>query len=72
MSEWMPIETAPKDGTEILGFEPGWKVGIIAGICWDKDRWHGGPGWTWARLKNADESNNCDPTHWMALPEPPK
>lgn len=67
MSEWQPIETAPKDGSSILLFTG---TGMIEGN-WSFGRWdqgviyatYDGCGGT------AFESN---PTHWMPLPEPPK
>ena len=58
MSEWQPIETAPKDGREILGW-----FGSASVI-----RWHIGTESFWTdgfmRLR--------EPTHWMPLPEPPE
>ena len=67
MSEWKPIETAPKDGTEILLVHRAdgksirrhrYGVGCYSAmnggsILWD---W----GWT------------IPPTHWMPLPSPPE
>ena len=59
---WQPIETAPKDGTEICawvgsGYKGGWlqlswyKVnGLAAWRDWDQDTWQ--------------------PTHWMPISEP--
>ena len=59
MSDWKSIETAPKDGTEILLYA----LGDI-GLCyWCDD---GLLGWTWGLHK---KFNN--PTHWMELPLPP-
>lgn len=71
MSEWQPIETAPKDGTEIL--------------VWAKEgrrcaRWVPGnhrhkQGWAdW--IEDADEDYLSEivylhPTDWMPLPDPP-
>jgi hypothetical protein len=59
---WQDIETAPKDGTEILGYQRGWcinggEVNITA----------------WSRLWEAWQINGADwqPTHWQALPPPP-
>jgi hypothetical protein len=58
---WQPIETAPKDGREILGavgqsYQGGvvviqWSDGLDAWLDWDRDFW--------------------EPTHWMPLPAPP-
>lgn len=69
MSEWQPIESAPRDGTKVLCFAPGKKRPVYA---MDKvattqvdfvkvsiNKW-------WAeRPDNAY-------THWMLLPAPPK
>lgn len=54
---WQPIETAPKDGSEFLGWFPGstvmiWWMG--QGGVWGNDFWEGEA-----------------PTHWMPLPNPP-
>jgi hypothetical protein len=59
---WQPIETAPKDGTRILGFRSGWAeaIGVAFWRC-DWEEWRSVPG---------DYSWNL--THWMPLPEPPK
>ncbi len=59
--DWQPIETAPRDGTYLLGYdgepiviiayESGWEYGdnFIAGNVNEKPR----------------------PTHWIPLPAPP-
>ncbi len=71
MSEWQPIETAPKDGTEILAYvvqEPddytdavgapeGW-ANVDIGRFDMFGEWAG----QWAGV----------PTHWMPLPDPPQ
>jgi len=62
MSEWQPIETAPKDGTMIL-------------VCWAGSGMHPivsrwllrSMAWTHPFNKPVNP-----PTHWMPLPEPPK
>lgn len=58
MSEWQPIETAPKDGTEVLTFR---KAGLQA-VAFDT----GELGWLCS-----DGMYLLDVTHWMPLPAPP-
>ena len=65
MSEWQPIETAPKDGTRILTasrHNSGWWL-IVA-------EWGGKspPRWIDSFIGRTAQS----PTHWMPLPEPPQ
>lgn len=82
MIEWMPIETAPKDGTgPLLGFADGVQFTMI----WRLPGWFG-----WAGFQPRSEGGwvahayglicytgsgrliELKPTHWMPLPEPPK
>lgn len=59
--EWQPIETAPRDGTDVLLLcGKSWcAVGRYAPIgCWIAEPSH--------------EPYSLYPTHWMPLPEPPK
>ena len=64
MSEWQPIETAPKGGELVLLSDVGWPhatrrggAPVKVGGWWD-ERWNiFGASWK--------------PTHWMPLPEPP-
>ncbi len=68
MSEWRPIETAPRDGRHFLTYEPrvyGVRIGR-AFVRADHDDW----------LSHVDSCGNSSkgglrPTHWMPLPEPP-
>jgi hypothetical protein len=59
-STWMPIETAPKDGTRILAAAPGHLTMIAS---WSGHGRYFGPAWY---------SNNVaitpSPTHWLPLP----
>ena len=77
MAEWQPIETAPKDGTWILGIN---NRGNQAVIIWQDLAlgWSGKmrPGWIHpfsdGRLSSF-WNGGCGSvaTHWMPLPEPP-
>lgn len=58
MSEWQPIETAPKDGMRVL----------VIGKSGYVDAGHYIEGWGWEDANG----NIMKPTHWMPLPEPPK
>jgi hypothetical protein len=60
--QWQPIESAPKDGREILLANPD---GSCA-VGWFKFRGHT-TGWT-----DGDTFNMTWPTHWMELPTPPE
>lgn len=58
MSEWQPIETAPKEGALVLlWIEGGVEIGFWNGKTWDDGNFYDDIG---------------TPTHWMPLPEPPK
>ncbi|WP_179954011.1 DUF551 domain-containing protein [Denitrobaculum tricleocarpae] len=65
MSEWQPIETAPKDGTWVLGFQrrsaPQDTIQVWT-FSYSENLWI-----------NAADSNDFDeqPSHWMPLPTPP-
>ena len=59
MSEWQPIETAPKEETEILTFDA-LDALIIICVWWDEMGW-----------VDAQEFLPRQPTHWMPLPSPP-
>lgn len=62
MSEWRPIETAPKDGTLVL-----LSIGGEVHIGLFTNGW-GGPDWY-----DYDEKGAFmfEPTHWMPIPPPP-
>ena len=61
MSEWQPIETAPKDGTFFLAYD-GIECNIPFVCYWALDNWrfHGKDQW------------KMHPELWMPLPEPPE
>lgn len=80
MSEWQPIETAPKDGTTLL-------LAINREVVvsqWDAEPFcsHDNPYWldmsgccpTYECFRTYDEEEFPEGeviTHWMPLPEPP-
>lgn len=63
MSEWQPIETAPKDGTKVLG----WDGGTMTTVEW----YELGGYWSLLAVGAWAEDSEWVPTHWMPLPEPP-
>ncbi len=65
MGEWLPIETAPRNGTTILLYDPIWTT-----YPWRQyvsARWIAAKG----RFESADY-HHATATHWMPLPEPPQ
>lgn len=63
--EWRPIETAPKDGTELIASRFWGDGSVVAIMHWlplDGDGFWDSDGW------DAD----WEPTHWIPLPPPPK
>jgi hypothetical protein len=60
--DWQPIETAPKDGTNIL---LGWPTMVLSGYWAD---WRSRKSWVTSR---GEYSDKYAPTHWMPLPDPP-
>lgn len=77
MSEWQPIETAPKDGTIIDVWLGDADESDQAFYCSEGSR--RSPNWTWRHGKfrplgglNVTMPVFVRPTHWMPLPEPPR
>lgn len=80
---WQPIETAPKDGTTILGYEDGhirliawgqgWKEGCVikpSGPCWGISTGTELVDYTtWD--DGAGKYLTAKPSHWMPLPDAP-
>ena len=68
--KWQPIETAPKDGTEILVFCPYEGVGSV---FWRKSKNNHRGGWQVCSFDVADFETNAEPcpTHWLPLPAAP-
>lgn len=60
---WQPIETAPKDGSPILGYAKKEYTTI---------EWSIGGYWTLCICGEHASDGEWWPTHWMPLPQPPK
>lgn len=81
--EWQPIESAPKDGTEIIGiffqqYEPGAKPTIYGPwtVAFSYSKWRAS--WDEQRVIESQSDFGTDykepdiaPTHWLPLPVPP-
>lgn len=64
--EWQPIETAPMDGSWILGFVS--NANLPAVIGWVNTEWVG-----WSPIAASEiDSSVWMITHWMPLPDPPQ
>lgn len=88
MSEWQPIESAPKGGGAELITDPEYveppKIlllfpnGAMSVAYWDWYYAEGGRGYedgiAWVEPVSGERVHNYydNPTHWMPLPEPPK
>ena len=60
-SAWQLIETAPKDGSTVLGYTPYSSV-LVGDVYYSVELEQ------WERLPDA----HVRPTHWQALPAPPR
>jgi len=66
--QWQPIETAPKDGTEVLVWCEHHGTAYLAIF----ENHFPNQGWFCADAYPDGWTELCvDPTHWMPLPEPP-
>lgn len=67
---WQPIETAPKDGTEILGYA----CGKMTTVYWNVDQYDIDLGGYWTLVIPGAwaEDGEWNPTHWQPLPGPPE
>jgi hypothetical protein len=79
--EWQPIETAPKDGTQILVARAGDSVGVddieITEWCvMARSHYEHVEGDLYRKVEEEPHcfwnGNGHRATHWMPLPEPPK
>ena len=70
MNDWQPIETAPRDGTAVLGYIPSKRGAYLARQDVVPIHWSGWGGGVW---DNSTSGHHIveEVTHWMPLPEPP-
>ncbi|MFT6474683.1 MAG: hypothetical protein ACJAUS_002408 [Qipengyuania sp.] len=74
MGDWQPIETAPKDGTEILACDGNDRSPDYSIVAWDKNLWVAMADGARAIEAQGDlYTDYVQPwvTHWMPLPDPP-
>jgi len=82
--EWLPIETAPRDGSEVLLLT---RLGVVSGwyapgewIDTQDGREYEGPSWVCyddlfeipVELEGPLGEIRCDASHWMQMPELPE
>lgn len=79
MSEWQPIETAPKDGEYVI---VSYGAGFVTQACYttaidaSNGNWEDREGWFVYIADDAVYSDSflespVQPKHWMPLPKPP-
>ena len=69
-SDWQPIETAPRDGSQVVVWNPDNPYGEWPLMA----QWHA-PSQTWSIHIEGQRiwlGLPLDPTHWIPLPEPPE
>jgi hypothetical protein len=62
--EWLPIETAPKDGARVLLWSPEWQAPCTGQFY--------GKAWALHYDWQSSLAFAFQPTHWMPLPAPPQ
>ncbi len=73
---WQPIETAPKDGTQVLLILKGRERAFLGYFVDSEDFQYGKSvrrrqNWAIEGWMSGFNDPHPDPTHWMALPEAP-
>lgn len=66
MTDWQPIETAPRDGTELLLYGMGWRRGLGYYAKGRHIGWYERGAWS-----TRDPEVLCVATEWQELPPPP-
>jgi len=73
VSTWLPIETAPKDGTKILVFTVHGDIELSSWFQTRNDDYELVEGDLYRKVDKLFYAgwNSNMPTHWMPLPDPP-
>ena len=66
MANWEPIESAPRDGRQILTWRGDSYVVHVQGGSWYQTSF-----WSTHRQCFVGWPKESEPTHWMPLPDPP-
>lgn len=70
---WLPIESAPRDGTNILVWSPhGEAHGKPSIVAVDWHTYNGESDWRIGVGEFGPLALHAPPTHWQPLPEPPE
>lgn len=83
MTQWKTIDSAPKDGTEVIaihctyygdGLSPMIDGPFTASFCSGKwiSSWDGQEVVEYIDWGGTEYKSIMDPTHWMPLPQPPE
>ena len=70
MTDWQPIETAPKDNHARLVWCP--QNQCIYCVAWEKGDAELGISEGWSIFGGMSVDYRLTPTHWMPLPKPPQ
>ena len=70
--QWMPIESAPKDGTQILSFAE-WEGITVCSWLECSEIWEEKNKYGWVKYYDTNQMSYevFQPTHWMPLHNPP-
>jgi len=72
MSKWLPIESAPKDGENVMLYAPTENYEVCIGWYGDTTKkWFACGSEATASDGAGDWQTVYQPTHWMPLPAPP-
>ena len=72
MSPWLPIDSAPKDGTMVLLYAPAAGVFMAPSIAPDLSGLSRAERFSLYKHSGAWTNAGFNPTHWMPLPTSPK